>query len=176
MLSGGVSVALLLAACSGVRVSADFDPTTDFSALETFDWLPDAKPPGDGPELDDPLLDARIRRAVESTLTGRGFRAAGTGAPDFWIAYHIGVERKVDVDTIYRSYGRVGWRGGGYADTVVREYEEGTLLIDVLRPGSGELLWRGSAQARLREQPSPEDREKRVREVVEKILQQFPPK
>ena len=146
-------MALLLAACSGVRVSADFDPTTDFSALETFDWLPDAKPPGDGPELDDPLLDARIRRAVESTLSGRGFRGAGTGTPDFWIAYHVGVERKV-----------------------VREYEEGTLLIDVLRPDSGELLWRGSAQARLREQPSPEDREKRVREVVEKILQQFPPK
>jgi hypothetical protein len=169
-------VALLLAACSGIRVNADFDPTTDWSALETYGWLSDARPPGDDPRLDDPLLDARIRRAVENALDGRGFRAAGPETPDFWIAFHVGIERRVDVDRIYRSYGRVGWRGGGYADTVVREYEEGTLLIDVLRPGSGELLWRGSAQARLREQPSPEAREKRVREVVEKILRQFPPK
>ena len=75
-----------------------------------------------------------------------------------------------------RGTAGVGWRRGGYADAVVREYEEGTLLIDVLRPGSGELPWRGSAQARLREQPSLEAREKRVREGVEAILQQFPPK
>ena len=176
MASGGAALALLLIGCSGIRVSADFDPKTDFGALETFTWLPDAPPAGEGPPLENPLLDARIRRAVENELLGREFRAAGSGAPDFWVAYHVGVEHKVDVETIYRSYGRVGWSGGGQADAVVREYEEGTLLIDILRPGSGELLWRGSAQARLREHPSPEDREARVREVVAKILEQFPPK
>ena len=57
------------------------------------------------------------------------------------------LDRKIQVDTMYHSHagwGRRSYRYGGYghADTVVREYEEGTLLIDLLRPESGELIWR----------------------------------
>ena len=33
-----LAVALLLAACAGVSVNQDYDPTADFAAYRTFDW------------------------------------------------------------------------------------------------------------------------------------------
>jgi hypothetical protein len=57
----------------------------------------------------------------------------------------------------------------------VREYDEGTLLLDVLQSGSGALLWRGSGVATVREKSTPEKRTKRINAAVKKILERFPP-
>ena len=57
----------------------------------------------------------------------------------------------------------------------VDQYEEGTLLLDFVSPRDRQLIWRGSAQSRLRDIKTPEKREARVREVVGKILERFPP-
>jgi hypothetical protein len=121
-------------------------------------------------------VDARIRGAIDAQLAERGLRGVGADEADFLVAYHVLVERRLDVQTLYRSYGRAGWGGGGYSDTVVRDYEEGSLLIDFLRPGTGALLWRGSAQARLRERRTPEARDAYAQEVVGKILAAYPPR
>jgi hypothetical protein len=94
----------------------------------------------------------------------------------------VSIEGKLDVDTIYRDYPRGGYerygyrRGGwGHTETRVREYDEGTLLIDVLQAGSGALLWRGSGVATVREESSPEKRTERINTAVNKILERFPP-
>ena len=99
-----------------------------------------------------------------------------------FVSYHIGIEQKLDVQTIHRSYGygygrsrRYGGVGGGYSETYVRQYEEGTFVLDMVDPQRMELIWRGSAQSRISEKTSPEERESRVREVVEKVLAQYPP-
>jgi hypothetical protein len=179
------TVALLILAatwlaCSGIRVDSDYDPSADFSQLRTWSWLPQTRESGD-PRLDNALLDSRIRNAVEAELRAKGFERVDSGASNFQVVYHVNVEGKVDVDTVYRGYphgryGRYGYRGGGYSETTVRQYDEGTLLIDFLDPDSGALLWRGSGQATVRESSSPEQRTKRVNEAVNKILAQFPPK
>jgi hypothetical protein len=164
-------------ACSGIRVDSDYDPSADFSQLRTWAWLPDAGKSGD-PRLDNALLDSRIRAAVQSELEAKGYALATSGTPDFQVAYHVSVEGKLDVDTVYHGgYGRAGHRRGGwgYGETRVRQYDEGTLLIDVLQPGSGALLWRGSGVATVREERTPEKRTKRINAAVKKILERFPP-
>ncbi|MDH3521427.1 MAG: DUF4136 domain-containing protein [Myxococcales bacterium] len=166
----------LLSGCSSVRVTSDFDPNANFSALQGYAWLAASQPPTGDPRLDNTLLDARIRNAIEAELGKRGHRKVAPAAADFLVAYYVAVESKVDVETIYRSYGRAGWGGGGSADTVVREYEEGTLLVDLLQPQSGDLLWRGTAQTRLRDARTPEARDKYVKEVVGRLLAAYPPK
>jgi hypothetical protein len=57
----------------------------------------------------------------------------------------------------------------------VREYERGTLLIDILLPAERTLVWRGSASGRLRETSDPAKREQRINDVVARILDRFPP-
>ena len=73
------------------------------------------------------------------------------------------------------SYGRRGWYGAGSSHTTVRQYEQGTLLLDLIDPESKQLIWRGTGQTRLRDLKTPEEREARVREVVDRILERFPP-
>ena len=180
-ISGAIalSIAIAFTACSGIKVSSDYDPDVDFESLETYRWAPDFDPASGPTGVSDGLLHNRIHNAIESQLMARGFRAQIDPTPDVWVAYHIGIERKLQVDTMYtqnagwgrRSYGY----GGGYgsAQTVVREYEEGTILIDLLRPGSGELIWRGSGSTRLKAKKTPEERTKTIDEVVGKILEQI---
>jgi hypothetical protein len=60
--------------------------------------------------------------------------------------------------------------------TYVRQYEEGTLVLDIVNAKSNQLMWRGSAQAEINRQLKPEEREKRLQEAIGKILAQFPPK
>jgi hypothetical protein len=58
---------------------------------------------------------------------------------------------------------------------MTRTYDEGTLLIDVLEPGSQRLLWRGVGRAEVHRISDPAKREERLREAVAKILERFPP-
>ena len=169
--------ALLLAACSSVHVTTDFDPGADFAALETWAWLArKAQATGD-PHMDSTLLHERIRGAVEAQLAERGYGKTASGRADFLVAYHTAVERKMDVDTVYRGYGYgpsvYGW-GPGH-ETVVYEYDQGTLLLDFLDPKTKRLLWRGSASAVVSESSTPEQRTRRINEAVSKLLDHFPP-
>ena len=61
---------------------------------------------------------------------------------------------------------------GGFGE--IQEYEEGSLLLDVLKPGTGSLLWRGWARARIDETASPAERQERGRQAVKLLLKDFP--
>jgi hypothetical protein len=63
----------------------------------------------------------------------------------------------------------------GYSETYVREYTEGTLVLDLVDGEKGELAWRGTAQAEVTQTQDPEKRQQRIRKAVAEILQQFPP-
>jgi hypothetical protein len=175
---GGVGLlalgTLAVVACASVRVQTDYDDEVDFAGLHTFAWIGAPSGPQQGAPPPDPLLDRRIRDAVTEQLALRGYRRVESN-PDFQVAYHLVVERRIDVDTIYRSYGRVGWRGAGWHETVVREYDQGTFLLDFLDPATGELMWRGTTEGRIRERRTPEERTERVNEVVGAVVAEFPP-
>ena len=175
----------LASGCSGIKVNSDFDPDIDFSGLRSYRWI-SQEPAVEGadPQTDNSLLDRRIRRAVDDTMATKGYVGVAdgdAGEADFLVSYHIGVQQKLDVETIHTGYGygygRRGWYGGygGPTTTRVDQYEEGTLLLDFVSPSDRQLIWRGSAQSRLRDIKTPEKREARVREVVGKILERFPP-
>jgi len=181
MRSGRVALFLILGAascvgCSGIRVTTDFDPSANFAAFRSYAWLPDTpQQPGD-PRLHNALVDGRVRSAVERALAARGFQKVPTENADFLVTYHLGLETRMDVQTIHRSHGYSSrtWHRRHSTQTIVTEYEMGTLLLDVLDPTRG-LVWRGSANARVRERSDPAQRESRINDAVQKILDRFPP-
>jgi hypothetical protein len=173
-------LSVLALACSGIKVDSDHDPSADFSQLRTWAWLPHAGQ-SDDPKLDNALLDSHIRAAVKSELDAKGYTLATSGTPDFQVDYHLSVEGKLDVDTVYHRHRSTGRGAGGvragwtYSDKRVREYEEGTLLLGVFQPGSRALLWWGGGLATMREGSTPEKRTERINAAVKKILERFPP-
>jgi hypothetical protein len=171
------TVAVMVTGCSGMSIRSDYNPQANFDSYSTYAWLP-APTTGD-PRLDNAILEGRIKAAVDNALAEKGFRLADN-ADDatFWVGYHIGIEGRMDVTTVnsYYGYGWGPWYGGAYRDTQVRYYDQGTLLIDVIDAGAQELAWRGTAEAEVHNESSPERRQQRLNEAVTKILDRFPPR
>ena len=169
-------LALLLLACSSVQVKQDWDPGAKFSRLHTWEWQSSTPLVTGNPRVDDPLVHERIQTAIDKSLTQKGFTRVSSGKPDFLVTYHIALQQKLDAHTIYTGYGPCrGWYGVGGAQTVVDTYDVGTLLIDFISPDSNNVIWRGTGQSRIQELRTPEERQARIQDAVDRILEQFPP-
>ena len=169
--------ALAAISCSQITVTSDYDPATNFSTYKTYDWIPTPQKPGGDLRLETPFLATRIREAVDAQMETRGYRKRESEPPDLLIAYHVAIQGKLDISTVPATYG-YGYRGvrAGASTTTVRPYEEGTLVLDMIDGPSKQLIWRGAAQAEIKENATPEERQKRINEAVHKLLEQFPPK
>lgn len=166
-----------LGGCSSVEINHDYDRNVDFSRFKSFAWIqePVTDVSGDARSARqrNSLLDKRIRGAVNDELERKGL-AVDTDAPDLFVAYHTGVQDKVDVTDWGYSYRDYYWGAGG-RDIDVYQYQEGTLIIDLIDANSKDLVWRGSAKGTLDENPSPEQQEQKIRDVVQQILDDYPP-
>lgn len=163
-----------------IVVSIDHDPSTDFSLLKTYKWLSDPVAQTGNSRLDNPLLAKRIKKIVEEELGKKGYKEETSGKADFLLGYHIALENKISVTQMndYYGYGP-GWgRGYGYYGGVgnyVYQYEEGTLILDIVSP-TIKLLWRGTAQAEVYRGDDLKSKNKLIRDAVSKMLGDFPPK
>jgi hypothetical protein len=162
-------------ACASVSVSVDYDPDEDFSGYRTFTWLPVPKQPTGDYRVDNPLLDARIRRAIERNLGSRGFLKVEDRVPDFYVVYHLSIEEKLDVRTVNRGYFDYWGYYTSWPETYVTQYDEGALVIDIANAREKQLVWRGVGVRRLRGQSTPEQTTRDVDEAVDRILAKFPP-
>ena len=178
----------LLAACSTLEVSYDYDPKASFTGLKSYGWLKEPQKPTGDPRIDgNTILKNRIHESVDAELAARGFRKVEND-PDFLVAYHVSLDRRRSVQTLNSYYGYgPGWGYGygaayrpgywaGAPETYVYEYEEGTLILDIVDPKNRELMWRGSAQDEVHFTATPEKDQSQLHEAVNKMLENFPPK
>lgn len=182
-----IALMILIAGCSTMQISYDYDPKANFTGLKTYDWLKEPQKPTGDPRIDgNTILENRIHEAVDSALEARGFTKVPNN-PDFLVAYHVSLDRRRSVQTLNSYYGYgPGWGYGygaayrpgywaGAPETYVYEYEEGTLILDIVNPENKELMWRGSAQDEVSFKSTPEKDRAQLNEAVHKMLEKFPP-
>jgi hypothetical protein len=181
-------LAVALAGCSTMEINTDFDPKADFSGLKTYAWIDEPRmPTGDSRIDDNPFLENRVHAAVDRELAAKGFVLATTGTPDFLVAYHVSLDQKRSVQHLndYYGYGP-GWgytygtvrRPGYYAtpsSTYVYTYDEGTLILDIVRPEGRQLIWRGAARDEVKFSSTPSKDSGQLNEAVTRLLDDFPP-
>lgn len=163
----------LVACASTPTVNTDFDPAANFASYRTYSWA--VKPQGGSP-----LVQQRIVDGINSRLQARGLREAPQG--DIAIAAHVVTTRQQTLDTFYSGTGmggwgwRGGWHGGagmGTATTTVRNYEVGTLIVDMFDAKTQQAVWRGTASATV---PNSPDRVNvQVEAGLDKMFAAFPP-
>lgn len=169
--------AIMLSGCSSVSVRRDYDEEQDYSELQRFAWKYAVQPETGNARVDNDLLDERVRRAVEQTLTGRGFAFVEKEAADFLVAYFVNYDRRLSSGSMSLgfgsgSYGRYG--GVGY-NTGVSDYDQVVLRIDIIDPADDKTIWRGTGRRNAYDSTSPKKITKRTNETVQKILKKFPP-
>jgi len=160
----------VVAGCAPMRVSSHVDRELDFTRYRTFAWGPaDALPAGD-PRLErDAFFQDHIQGAIERQMAAKGFeRAAVGGVPDLRVHFHAVIDRRLDVDEL--DYQR-GYCPGSDCRSGVSEYEEGTLVIDLIDARTNRLVWRGWSQGSVEGVLDNEDR--LVRKVEEGVRLMF---
>jgi len=172
---------LLLAACSHTP-DWDYDQSANFSNFKTFAWVKDASLTKDVKNYQiNPIMEKRVREAVNSDLTQKGLSMVAIDKADVLINYHASVDKKIDIDTFSNHYSatwnhwRKPWGTSIHTDNKVREYEVGTLIIDIVDQSSNQLIWRGAKEGRLKKNQKPEKRTQVINETVINILSNFPP-
>ncbi len=161
---------LTFTSCSTVKVVSDYDSKTDFNKYKTFAFY---KPGIDKAKISD-LDKKRIMREIQANLEAKGMTISET--PDMLVSIFTKERERVDVYNNsygYWGYGYGPWYGG-YGGTSVSTSTEGTLFIDLIDKEKNELVWQGVGKGDL-VMSSVEKKEARIKEIVSKIMEQYPP-
>lgn len=180
----GIAILVALPALSGcaTRVRSDFDRDVAFSSYKSFDWIAppiraseeELRSDPEGPFARNSLLDKRIRAVVTSNLRARGFRYEEDGNSDFRLNYHVTFKDKLagsGSDFGYTGRYRRGAFSSGFHWSV-RQYQEGTIIIDIIDRTRDQLVWRGWVVSRNRDGNFDEGE---INRTVNQILMGFPP-
>ncbi|MEN7973085.1 MAG: DUF4136 domain-containing protein [Verrucomicrobiota bacterium] len=167
----------VFAGCSSISVRRDYDTSADFSGLKKFAWQYAEQPETGDPRIDNDLIDARIRRAVDETLEAKGFQSSDAANADFLVVYFVEYKRRLNSGSISFGLGggRAGRHGGVGYDTGVSEYDQASLTIDMIDPVGKKMIWRGVGDRSAYDGSSPEKMTKIINASVAKILKGFPP-
>ncbi|WP_111643043.1 DUF4136 domain-containing protein [Marinimicrobium alkaliphilum] len=177
-------LAIVMAACSRTpQVVTDHDTTYDFSGLRTFEVLPSSQVGEGRSVLISPFTFNHLRHVVERELGLRYARLDQDDerTPDFTVRYHVVMEERLDVRAYDQRYG-FGYYGYRYRPMFMyhpgpapRVYRQGTLILDMVDNRSGEPIWRGISEQRLRDGMRPEEQRELLERVAKEMLSQFPP-
>lgn len=163
---------LLLVNCSPVRIQYDFDARARFGAFKSFDWVAAPKRAKDAVKVDNPIMERRVKGAIERELVAKGFRLETAADPDFLVAYY-----PVFRDRTFRTahhFGGWGWHPGMMVSRQ-HHYTEGTIVVEILDFKTRQVVWHGAAVGALTGIQSPEDAEAAVNTEVPRLLAGFPP-
>ncbi|WP_392341365.1 DUF4136 domain-containing protein [uncultured Shewanella sp.] len=170
-----------LSACSTLKSTSDFDPSVSFEQYKTYSWV-EKKNEDAGYHLDG-LMDQRVRAAVETQLSQKGISKADKQNADLLVNYITKVDKKINIDTFNSNFGynpyygpRWGFGGSLHSETTVREYDVGTLMVDLVDNKTGKLIWRGTVADTVREQSTPEERINTINQAIGTVMMNYPPK
>ena len=145
----------LLGCISGApEVSTAFDPLTPFPAQATYIWDESAIREPDDPRIRDLNFGARLRKFATEALAERGYREVASEPADYRVSYHLSVHT---------------WISPDHSTSV------GSLSILLIDAPSDQRVWMGFARAEAQVGLSEETRNERLRAIVQRMFERFPP-
>jgi hypothetical protein len=172
------ALALVLAGCasSGPTITVNSAPGTDLSNFQTFNFVQPL-----GTDRDNGArtpMSTMLMNSVSREMASRGLKQSNS--PDILVDFFVTTENRMDVRTTgsMHSVHRSHWSRGCCStwptyQTTVRQYTQGTLLIDLINPTANALIAEGAAQSRLR---SSEITQQQSDDVVGQIMADMMPR
>jgi hypothetical protein len=167
-IAASIGLTLVLATVSfAQQVKTDYDHNANFAQYKTFSWQK--------VQTKDPLMVDRIKSAVNSALTAKGWTEVPSGGDVEVFAIET-TQNQQTLDTFYNGFGggrRWGFGGFGDATTTVETYKVGTLVVDLFDAKTEKLIWRSSSSDTLSDKA--DKNTKNLGKGVNKMFQHFPP-
>ncbi len=141
-------------ASSGVDTSTTFDPLTRFPARASYLWDDAASKLPDDPRFNQMETDSLIRQAANEEFAARGYRLAASGTANYRLSYDLTVHT---------------WYGPDNSTSL------GSLSLWLAEASSKRRVWMGYMRAEIHVGLTREERVKRMREAMARLLENFPP-
>jgi hypothetical protein len=190
---GLILTALFLAACASSPPTPDVDykHDYDFSRIKTFSYLSNSGE-ASGNSARALLSDMEINRindAISDTMELKGYRFVKDAfQADVLVTWHLIAQDKTDVRTYntgpsygggyggYRGYNRSAsyncWNCGG-TQVSVKNYTQGTFIVDVVDPKMNQSVWRAVIQSKLKAKVNQD--QQAYNAAAGRIFASFPP-
>ena len=164
------ALALSLFSCSTIRVNYDYDPDTDFSGYRTYNYFSDMNTGLNN------LDTNRLIDAIDSVMQQKGIKLSEE--PEFLI--NIQSQSFYNPETSSVGVG-VGGTGGDVGGGVSVGIPIGSrslkreLVFDFVDIEKNQLFWQCVSSSSYNENASPETKERKINEIVNKVFAQYPP-
>ena len=143
-------ISLLVACASSPQIASNVQPGTDFRAFETYNYMqPLGTDRSNGVRTP---FSTRLINSMDREMAARGLTMSDD--PDVLIDFLVTAQERIDVrqspsTTVHRSHWNRGWNTWPTYETTVRQYTEGSLVIDIIAPKQGMLIAEGGATQRI---------------------------
>jgi len=168
--------------CSSMTAHVDFDRQAAFNTYETYAWAPTKDT---SMEDSSAMMHNRVVDAIQQKMD-QGLKRVDSN-PDLYVTYHTNSRDELRMDTTSMGYGygggwgwdpyyggRYGWGYGGMGGmgmgsttTRVTTYTKGTLVIDIYDAKKKEIIWRGSVEDVVKDDPTKAS--KQIYQAIDKI-------
>ena len=165
-------VLAVLVGCGASATFMDYNIAGQWANYRTWNWLPEPRAEAIGPLATNPANRTSIEEAVDWALKNRGLMR-NEQTPDVLVAYYAGKTDAIDPAVWGYAYSPAG----SYKDEQgpPQSYKGGTIVIDLVDAKSKELMWRGWS-AGVVDAPNQDKTDNSIREVVKKIMAEYPPR
>ncbi|UJH66591.1 DUF4136 domain-containing protein [Allomuricauda sp. SCSIO 65647] len=168
-----VPALLLMVSCNSIKnlqTVVEYDKEANFNSYSSYKFLNEVSV-SDTHDNYSTENKRTFENSIHEQLKNKGLEETET--PDLYINFFVldSHESKSITRTTYRDqqYG-----GMTHLDTYIKEYEQGTLIIDIVDASTKNLVWRGLATGVITGKQ--EDMQKTIDEAVRAIVSKYPPK
>ena len=182
-----LATALILSACASgpPKPEVDFKQDYDFMTPRKIAFYKNSgQISGDNPMQVSDMQRERANDALQWALEKRGYQFVQDPAQaDLWLSWHLATQHKTDVRTYqsptYAGYNRYSryrcWSCmPSHTEVSVKEYTEGTFIVDMIDPTLKQSVWRGMTQSRLK--GAPEYDPEKYNAAADAMFESFPPR
>jgi len=168
LLLTAMAVLLLSACASGPTIVANTAPGADFRAFQSYNFFqPLGTDRAGGVRTP---LSTRLMDSMDREMAARGLTRSDS--PDLLIDFVFSAADRVDVrstpsHTVHRSHWNRGFSTWPTYSTTVRQYTEGSLIIDLIDPNLNRLVAEGAATSRI---SSTDFTQQQVDDVVAQVM------
>jgi Domain of unknown function (DUF4136) len=178
------TLAILLAGCATIQqatsvvVQSPQVSDSNVGRRTSFAFVPHLNREAAAAVSNAPFWQSRIEAAITSVLEQKGYReSTQVRKADLLIAFHV-VLRQGEYVTVFDNYS--GYKlptaraaSAGIAKLAAApngQAEIGTLVIDIIDPGTKTIIWRGWGRADVKKTPEQQE----IRRIAAAILRNFP--
>ncbi|MBT8273534.1 MAG: DUF4136 domain-containing protein [Bacteroidia bacterium] len=160
----------IVSSCATVNVNYDYDRETNFSDYKTYSYYSDM-------ETGLSALDTkRLFAVLDSALEAKGITYSDS--PDFYINIQSMAYENFNNSSVGIGVGGSGRNVGGGISVgipVGNSNQNREIVFDFIDENGRGLFWQAVSDANYNTNASPEQREARLKVIVDKVLSGYPP-